>query len=108
MHTNTQIQLRAANLLQEKNEVSHNWLEKFGIGMLNGDQNYIHDVESTLGYFELKKIKMMQSDIRTALNQTKDEAQMMALMQQFIHLKKTEHEIMQRPGTVIVKSLNRS
>lgn len=108
MHTNTQIQLRAANLLQEKNEVSHNWLEKFGIGMLNGDQNYIHDVESTLGYFELKKIKMMQLDIRTALGQTKDEQQMMALMQQFIHLKKTEHEILQRPGTVIVKSVHRS
>lgn len=108
MHANTKIQLRSANLLQEKNEVSHNWLEKFGIGMLNGEQNYLHDVESTLGYFELKKIKIMQSDIQKTLSQTKDEAQMMALMQQFIHLKKTEHEIMQRPGTVIVKSLHRS
>lgn len=104
LHPEPGVQIRAASLLQNKNEVSHNWLDLYGIGMLNGEENYIHDVESTLGYFELKKIKIMQADIRNELHKTRDEAKMMSLMQQFLTLKKTEHEILQRPGTVIVKS----
>ncbi|MFA6150741.1 MAG: DNA primase [Chitinophagaceae bacterium] len=107
LHPDQKIQVRAANLFQNKNEVSHNWLELYGIGMLNGDENYIHDVESTLGYFELKKVKIMQADVRSELQKTKDEAQMVELMQQFISLKKTEQEILQRPGTVIVKSISK-
>jgi DNA primase len=104
LHPEPKVQIRAASLFQNKNEVSHNWLDLYGIGMLNGDENYIHDVESTLGYFELKKIKIMQADIRNELHKTRDEVKMMSLMQQFIALKKTEHEILQRPGTVIIRS----
>lgn len=106
LHPDQKIQVRAANLFQVKNEVSHNWLEVYGIGMLNGEENYINDVESTLGYFELKKVKIMQADIRKELQKTKDEAQMVELMQQFISLKKTEQEILLRPGTVIIKSVS--
>jgi hypothetical protein len=93
--------------LQNKNEVSHNWLEIYGIGTLNGGDNYLHDIESSLGYFELKKLKMMQIELRHELSKTKDEAKMVELMQQFISLKKTEQEILQRPGTVIVNSATR-
>lgn len=106
-HPDEKIQIRTATLLQNKNEVSHNWLEIYGIGMLNGEENYIHDVESSLGYFELKKVKIMQADVRNELNKTKDELRVAELMQQFISLKKTEQEILQRPGTVIVKSASR-
>lgn len=105
LHPEQKIQVRAAGLFQTKNEVSNKWLEVYGIGMLNGEENYINDVESSLGYFELKKIKIMQADVRNDLNKTKDEAQLIELMQQFISLKKTEQEILQRPGTVIVKSI---
>jgi DNA primase len=106
-HPNQDIQVRSATLLQSKNEVSHNWMEIYGIGLLNGAENYMQDVESTLGYFELKKVKLLQADIRQELNKTKDEQETIALMQQFLSLKKTEHEILQRPGTVIVKSMSR-
>lgn len=106
-HPNEKIQIRTATLLQNKNEVSHNWLEIYGIGLLNGEDNHLHDIESSLGYFELKKIKMLQADVRKDLSQTKDDSKMLALMEQFIALKKTEQEILQRPGTVIVKSLSR-
>lgn len=104
LHPDQKIQVRAASLLQNKNEVSTNWFELYGIGMLNGEENYINDVESTLGYFELKKIKIMQADVRNDLNKTKDESRMIELMQQFISLKKTEQEILLRPGTVIIRS----
>ncbi|MCC6186091.1 MAG: DNA primase [Chitinophagaceae bacterium] len=106
-HPNQKIQIRSAGLLQEKNEVSHNWLEVYGIGSLNGDDNYLNDIESTLGYFELKKVKIMQAEIREALHKTKDDQEAITLMQQFMGLKKTENEILQRPGTVIVQSAGR-
>ncbi|MGC4056721.1 MAG: DNA primase [Chitinophagaceae bacterium] len=107
LHTDQQIQRKTANLLHNKNEVSPNWLEKFGIAMLNGEENYINDVESTLCYFELKKLKALQAELRKQLPQAKDEQSMLQLMQQFVSLKKTEQEILQRQGTVIVKSASR-
>lgn len=107
LHEDPMIQRRTANLIQSRNEVSHNWLEKFGIGMLNGEDNYLFDVESTLCYFELKKLKALQSELRKKLAATKDEQQMMTLMQQFLTLKKTEQDILNRQGTVIVKTGHR-
>ena len=106
-HPNEQIQIRSATLLQNKNEVSHNWLEIYGIGTLNGGDNYLQDIESSIGYFELKKVKIMQIELRNELSKTKDETKMLELMQQFISLKKTEQEILQRPGTVIVNAASR-
>jgi DNA primase len=106
-HPNEHIQIKSATLLQNKNEVSHNWLEIYGIGSLNGEDNYIQDIESSLGYFELKKVKIMQTELRDELGKTKDESKLVELMQQFIALKKTEQEILQRPGTVIVNSASR-
>jgi DNA primase len=103
-HTDEKVQARSAELLQYRNDISHNWQEKFGIGSLHGDDNYIHDVESSMGYFELKKIKLMQAEVRKTLSNEKDEQKLMDLMRQFLELKKTEHEILIRPGTVIVRS----
>lgn len=107
LHEDPMIQRRTANLLQIRNEVSHNWLEKFGIGMLNGEDNYLFDVESTLCYFELKKVKALQSELRKKLAATKEEQQTITLMQQFLTLKKTEQDILNRQGTVIVKTAHR-
>lgn len=107
LHEDPAIQRRTANLVQSRNEVSHNWMEKFGIGMLNGDDNYLFDVESTLCYFELKKLKALQSELRRKLSGTKDEQEIVALMQQFLGLKKTEQDILNRQGTVIVKTGHR-
>ena len=50
---------------------------------------------------------MMQIELRHELSKTKDETKMVELMQQFISIKKTEQEILQRPGTVIVNSATR-
>jgi hypothetical protein len=49
----------------------------------------------------------MQTELRDELGKTKDESKLVELMQQFIALKKTEQEILQRPGTVIVNSASR-
>lgn len=103
-HPNPIIQQRAATLLQQKNEVSHNWFDIYGIGMLNDEENYLVDVESSLCYFELKKLKIMQAEVATELQQCKDEKRSLQLQQQFMALKKAEQEILLRPGTVIVKS----
>jgi len=97
------VRSRAANLLQRREDISHNWKEKYGIESLHGEHNYINDVESTLCYFELKKVKLMQADLMKALQDEKEEHNLAGLMRQFLELKKTEHEILARQGTVIVK-----
>lgn len=106
-HPEEQVRYRAAILLQRREDISHNWKEKYGIDMLHGDENYLHDVESSLGYFELKKVKIMQADIQQLLQQEKDESRLLTLIGQFLGLKKTEQEILSRPGTVIVKTVSR-
>lgn len=104
-HSNPEMQQKAAQLLQDQTEISHNWQEMFGIGMLHGDDNYQNDIESSLSYFELKKVKKLQQDLQKEISLLKDPEQLVNLMNRFLLLKKTEKEILQRSGTVIVKTI---
>jgi DNA primase len=101
-HEQDEIRTRAANLLQRREDISHNWKEKYGIESLHGEHEYMSDVESTLSYFELKKVKIMQAGVMQQLQTERDETAHAGLMRQFLELKKTEHEILARTGTVIV------
>ncbi len=106
-HPDPSIQIKSATLVHQKNEVSPKWLEVYGIALINGEENYLNDIESSLGYFELKKLKALQNELQKKLASTTEEHLLMELLQQFMMLKKTEQEILQRPGTVIVKSASR-
>jgi DNA primase len=102
-HTDPAIQQRMVSLLQLRNEISHNWADKYHIETMHGDLNYINDVESTLSYFELKKIKIMQQDIMQRISTESDIQKQIALIQKHLELKTHENDILKKSGTVIIK-----
>ncbi|MBA3828483.1 MAG: DNA primase [Taibaiella sp.] len=97
------VQHRMASLLHTKNDISPKWKESYGIDTLNGDLNYIDDVDSTLSYFEFKKIMIMEEEISKKINEEKDPQRQSALQQSFMDLKKMEREIVKKHGTVAIK-----
>lgn len=99
------IQAMTANLLADKNAISPNWEKIYGIVSINGEENYKYDVESSLSYFELKKVRLYIEDLQKQLHDKHiDAVQIQVIFQQIMELKKTEKEILMHPGTVIFKS----
>ena len=103
-HPDPAIQHRIAVLLHTNDEVSHNWKDIYGIDTMHGEDQYIHDVDSTLTFFELKKLKHMQSTLSRRLREEKDEQRIIKLTHLYLQLKKDEQDILKKGGIVIVKS----
>lgn len=98
------VQQKMASLLHTRNDISPNWSENYGIETISGDLNYINDVESTLTYFELKKIKLVQAELFQRLQTEKDPYRLSLLLKKHLELKQTEHDILKKNGTVIFKN----
>lgn len=108
-HPDGEIRKKSALLLQQQqDEISHNWREKYGIEIMSGEMNYINDVESTLNYFELKKLKMMQAELLQLIMKGDDPEKGPSLQMKFLELKQTEAEILKSHHTTIFKTLNRN
>lgn len=99
---NIAVQQQMISIMQEKNEISPKWSINYGIETMHGDLNYINDVESSMGYFELKKIKVMQKELAKRLKDEKDPARVDYLMKKYLELKASENEILKKVSTVIV------
>ncbi len=93
------------SLFQEKNVISHNWSNNYGIETLHGEFNYINDVDSTLTYFELRKLKLVQDEILLRLKTEQDPLRLKALLSKQLELKQAEAEILKKTGAVIIKQL---
>lgn len=104
-HADPVIRQKIADLLHPDDVVSANWEAKYGIMTLQGDMRIPMEVESCLQYFELKKIKMMEALLLQKLEAAgTDVRAVMEIQAAYMQLKKEEKEIMQRHGTVILKS----
>lgn len=99
------MQSKLAGLLHTKNDISHNWKDIYGIETLNGELNYINEIDSALSYFELKKLKQVQDEVLKHIKTEKDFNRLMALQQKHLELKLAEAEILKKAGTVIVKKI---
>lgn len=93
-----------ASLLHPKQEISTRWKEKFGIESASGDMMYITDTDSTLSYFELKKILIIQEQLTSRLNNETDPITQKVLQEKFMQLRTMERDILKRHGTVVFKS----
>jgi len=102
-HPDPQIQQQIAGLLHTGNEISPNWSETYGIETLSRELNYVSDVNSTCSYFELKKLKMIQKQILSRLEQEQDPVRLVALLRKQLEMKQKEAEILKHMGTVIWK-----
>lgn len=103
-HADPAVVRKIAALLHEGQGLSPNWSATYGIETFADETAYVFQVESTLSYFELKKLKMLQRTIMERLASEKDDATQVKLMRRYLALKTDEAELLKRPGTVIVKT----
>lgn len=101
------IQHRIATVLHTNTDISPNWRNNYGIESVHGENNYINEAESSLTYFELKKIKIAQAEVLSRLTTEQDTNKIMALVRMQMQFKQSEAEILKKMGTVIVKQLNK-
>ena len=103
-HPEPAVQQRMATLLHDGTGLSPNWSATYGIETFSDEAAYAFQVESTLSYFELKKLKMLQRTIMERLAVEKDEATQVKLIRRYLALKAEEAALLKKPGTVIVKT----
>ncbi|MEO6832186.1 MAG: toprim domain-containing protein, partial [Chitinophagaceae bacterium] len=127
-HPDKVIQHKAATLLHSANEVSANWKKMYGIGSMHESNEidinpesklkpemfglsptgstvpYIVDTDSTLSYFEIKKLRNMQNLLREQLKTEQDTNRMAKLFTLYKQLKKEEQIILETSKTVFIKT----
>lgn len=101
------MQQKMITLLQNRNEISPKWSANYGIETHHGELNYINDVESTIAYFELKKIILLQEQVATLLTTEQDALKQSVIQKQYFELRQVEKEIVKKHGTVVFKLLKR-
>lgn len=99
----TELHSVIATILHTNSSISHNWKEKHNIDTLHGDLNYINEVNSTLIYFELKKLRHILNSLHDRMNTEQDADKLRVIMQKYLELKKEEAEMTQVHGTAILK-----
>jgi DNA primase len=96
------IRKQMISLLHSRNEISHNWKEVYQIESLNGEQNYLNEIDSALSYFELKKILKMQEELTQHFRTETDPQKIAILQRKFLALRVSEKEIVSKHGTVVL------
>ena len=99
------VRTRMASLLHATPGISENWSQKYGVESAPVQIVGTNDVDSTLCYFELKKILHMQHELVEKLPTEKDPMKQMAMQQLFMKLRATERDILKRHATVVFKAL---
>ena len=104
-HPDEAIRGRMASLLHGHTEISHNWKEKYGIENLTGDMVYIRDIDSTLSYFEMKKIVAIQAELMSKIKTETDVERLTKMLYKLDEIRKMERDILKRHETVVYKSI---
>ncbi len=102
-HIDPDISRRTAQIMYTRDEVSHNWKDMFDIDTIHGPDSYLHDTDSTLSYFELRKLKKMQTELMRRLQTETEMKRLQKLQQLYLQLKKDEEEILRKTATVIIR-----
>ena len=84
-------------------EVSPNWKEHFEGFIPTRDDLYKEEVESTLNYLKLRKIKRLIGANQKDLEKTNNAEEQLLLLQTHQHLKQVEIGLTRKLGTVIFK-----
>jgi DNA primase len=84
-------------LQYHENEQVRNW-----VVTLFAPKNFMHDVEASLLYFKLRKVKKMIAQNQIDMEHAKEDDQIL-LLQIHKHLKEVERELTKIIGTVIIK-----
>jgi DNA primase len=104
-HPDEQVRNRMASLFHSMAAISEKWVERYGVEPPQPQLISVNDVDSTLSYFELKKILHIQNQLVEKLNNETDPVKQQVMMQLFMKLRATEREILKRHETVVFKAL---
>ena len=91
------------DLVQFPYEISDGWQEKYETKVPQRDDNYIKDIDSTLCYLQLNKIKRLITINEKELATSSKTEETNLLIQTHFHLKQLEMGITKELGTVILK-----
>jgi DNA primase len=101
-HEDPQIQQLVMGLFEPEHELSLRWNEKLGLKKVVEDISFQHQIEVSLLYYKLRKIKKMIRQNQADMEQVNGEEQIQ-LLHIHKHLKDAERELTKIIGTVIFK-----
>jgi DNA primase len=101
-HEDAQIQQLVMGLFEPEHELSLRWNEKLGIKKVVAESSFQHEIEVSLLYYKLRKIKKMIRQNQDDMEQVSGEDQIQ-LLHIHKHLKDAERELTKIIGTVIFK-----
>jgi DNA primase len=101
-HPDERVQKWVVTLLEPEQELSLRWNEKLGIKKKEEPKDIMVEIDITLLYFKLRKIKKMIAQNQADLEHAPD-AEQIQLLQIHKHLKDIEKELTSTIGTVIYK-----
>ena len=101
-HEDTQVQQLVMGLFEPEHELSLRWNEKLGIKKVVAESSFQHEIEVSLLYYKLRKIKKMIRQNQEDMEKVQGEEQIQ-LLHIHKHLKDAERELTKIIGTVIFK-----
>jgi len=101
-HEDPQIQQLVMGLFEPEHELSLRWNEKLGIKKAVAESSFQHEIEVSLLYYKLRKIKKMIRQNQEDMEKVSGEDQIQ-LLHIHKHLKDAERELTKIIGTVIFK-----
>ena len=101
-HEDENVQKWVVTLFAPEHELSVRWNEKLGISKKVEEKNYLTEIEISLMYFKLRKVKKMIEQNQKDLEVAK-ESEELNLLHIHKHLKQVERDLTQNIGTVIFK-----
>ncbi len=103
-HPDADVRSRMASLLHPRQGISEKWKDRYGIETTPESVLYPNDVDSTLSYFELKKILILQSQYAEKLKEEQDPLKLQVMQERFLTLRALEKEILKKHRTVVFSS----
>ena len=101
-HEDPRIQQMVMGLFEPEHELSLRWNEKLGIKKVVAESSFQHEIEVSLLYYKLRKIKKMIRQNQEDMEKVSGEDQIQ-LLHIHKHLKDAERELTKIIGTVIFK-----
>lgn len=91
------------SLIEFPYEVSEGWQSRYEMKVPTRDESYQRDIESSISYLQLKRVRKLILENEAALSVEEDPNEQMVLMQVHYELKKMEIKLIGDIGTVILK-----
>jgi DNA primase len=102
-HEDQELGALVVSIMDFPYEVSENWNRHFEGKIPTRNELYLEEVESTLVYMKLRKIRRLMEMNQKDLEKSKNADEQILLIQTQSHLKQMEKELMAKSGTVFVK-----